>query len=131
MDKWSVFNFLRENTRWYRFLDSISYFKDSHNITKALEFVECEFNMIIVKNSVGTRLLTSDDRGDLSFTLYLAIKEKIEKNDKIAYLPPLQLCPIVNKCILFGNIDSFTFNFIHRAQTNTLPVNDHPRIKTR
>ena len=123
-----------KKTWWSRFLDSISFFKDSHNISIALEFVEDEFNMRITTNSEGTRLLTSDDRGDLSFTLHLATKESYSEKWQNSVFSShlantLQLYPTINKCIFTGDIGSFTFNFIHRARTNTLPVNDHPRIK--
>ena len=120
-------------TWWVRVRLAIRYFKNKRNTTITFEYIDGEF-FIRITNDKRTVIAAPKNRKQLSMILHTSIHDSYAKSwrnsDNSNYLAEMAAVGFrTNKFIFKGDIGSFSWNFIHKAKTNSLPINARPMNK--
>jgi len=126
-------NILSKKSWWFRVKRAIGYLEKNHNFSIFFEILQNSIAIRITSNIRGTCILTSVHRNICSKVLHTAVEDSYFnkwQNSKLSnFITDTVISSQLNKIIFRGDIGNFAWNFIHRARTNTIPVNARPMNK--
>ena len=116
---------------WLRPRHEVNYLKNTHKISVLFEYNNDEINVRLTTISQGTVIITPNLRKTFSKLLHRAIEHSYasqwhESKQSNFLADAFKISPTTNKLILNGDLGPFSWCFIHKAKTNTLPFNARP-----
>ena len=123
-----------KKTWWIRVRKAISFLKTTHKISITYESSINGLILRITDAMQKTTVVENCHRKQLTKILHQTLQTSYLRawsESKISYLvcETVSICKIVNQMIYKGECGSFAWEFIHKARTNTIPINARPMIK--